>query len=53
MAVRKFLANQLTNAAKAVESDRTKERIGAAVFTTRVAIANALMPKQVKAPVKR
>ena len=45
MAIRKNIAKQLTNAAKALESDKSKEKIGATIFAVRVGLANAIMPK--------
>ena len=45
MAIRKNIAKQLTNAAKALESDKSKEKLGATIFAVRVGIANAIMPK--------
>ena len=53
MAVRKAIAAQLANAAKALENDKSKENIGKAVFTARVVLANAIMPKQFNMPTKR
>jgi hypothetical protein len=51
MGIRKQLAKQLNNAAKALESDKTKENIGHTIFTARVGIANLIMPKM--PPMKR
>lgn len=45
MGMRKSLAQQLNNAAKALESDKSKEKIGATIFAVRVGLANAIMPK--------
>jgi hypothetical protein len=45
MGMRKSIAQQLTNAAKALESDKSKEKIGATIFAVRVGLANAIMPK--------
>jgi hypothetical protein len=45
MAIRKNIAKQLTNAAKALESDKSKEKIGETIFAVRVGLANAIMPK--------
>lgn len=53
MAVRKAIAAQLANAAKALENDKSKENIGKAIFTARVVLANAIMPKQFNMPTKR
>lgn len=50
MAVRKTLAQQLSKAAKALENDKSKEKLGAAMFAARVAVANAIMPKQFNMP---
>ena len=50
MAVRKTIAQQLSKAAKALENDKSKEKLGAAMFTARVALANAIMPKQFNMP---
>lgn len=51
MGIRKNLAKQLTNAAKALESDKSKENISKTIFAARVGIANAIMPKI--PPIKR
>jgi hypothetical protein len=51
MAIRKNLAKTLINAAKAVESDQTKEKVGNTIFAARVGLANLIMPKI--PPVKR
>ena len=53
MAIRKTIAQQLNKAAKAIENDKSKEQIGVALFTARVALANAIMPKQFNMPTKR
>jgi len=45
MAIRKNIAKQLNNAAKALESDKSKEKLGATIFAVRVGLANAIMPK--------
>jgi hypothetical protein len=45
MAIRKNLAKQFINAAKALENDKSKEKIGATIFAVRVGLANAIMPK--------
>ena len=52
MAVRKFIAQQLNNAAKSLEKDQSKEKIGQAVFAARVALANTIMPKKFNYPTK-
>jgi hypothetical protein len=51
MGIRKKLAQSLLNAAKAVEKDQTKEKVGETIFAVRVGIANAIMPKM--PPIKR
>jgi hypothetical protein len=51
MAIRKNLAKTLINAAKAVEKDQTKEKVGNTIFAARVGLANLIMPKI--PPVKR
>ena len=53
MAIRKGVAAFLVASAKKLEQDRTKEQLSVNVFKARVALANMLMPKGVKAPVKR
>ncbi len=53
MAVRKTIAQQLSKAAKALENDKSKEKLGVAMFTARVALANAIMPKQFNMPTKK
>ena len=45
MAIRKSIAKQLINAAKAFESDQTKEKVGKTIFAVRIGLANAIMPK--------
>ena len=45
MSIRKSVAKQFINAAKALENDKSKEKIGATIFAVRVGIANAIMPK--------
>lgn len=44
MAVRQFIAKQLATAAKAVESDRSKEKAAAAVIDGRRKLANWISP---------
>ena len=51
MGIRKQLAKQLINAAKALESDKSKENISNTIFAARVGIANMIMPKM--PPIKR
>jgi hypothetical protein len=53
MAIRKGVAQFLVASAKKLQEDRTKEQLGANVIKARVALANIIMPKGVKAPVKR
>jgi hypothetical protein len=50
MAIRKTLAQQFSKAAKALENDKSKERLGAAVIVARVALANTIMPKKFNYP---
>jgi hypothetical protein len=52
MAIRKLIAKQLNNAAKSLEKDQTKEKLGQAVFTARVALANTIMPKKFNYPTR-
>ena len=56
MAVRKTIAQQLSNVAKALEKDQTKEKVsakvGAATVAARIAIANAIMPKKFNYPAR-
>ena len=52
MAVRKFIAKQLNNAAQSLEKDQSKEKLGATIFAVRVGIANAIMPKKFNYPTK-
>jgi hypothetical protein len=51
MAIRKKLAQQFANAAKALEKDQSKEKLGMAIMAARIGLANAIMPKI--PPVKR
>ena len=51
MGLRKAIATQLSNAAKALEKDQTKEQAGRLILALRVGIANAIMPNI--PPVKR
>ena len=53
MAIRKGVAAFLVASAKKLQEDRTKEQLGSNVIKARVALANIIMPKGVKAPVKR
>jgi hypothetical protein len=45
MAIRKGIAQQLNNAAKALDNDKSKEKIGALITIGRIKLANAIMPK--------
>ena len=51
VAIRKNLAQQFANAAKALEKDQSKEKLGMAIMAARIGLANAIMPKI--HPVKR
>jgi hypothetical protein len=51
VAIRKNLAQQFANAAKALEKDQSKEKLGLAIMAARIGLANAIMPKI--HPVKR
>jgi len=51
MGIRKQLAKQFVNAAKALENDKSKEKVSETIFAVRVGIANAIMPKM--PPIKR
>ena len=51
MAIRKAIATQLSNAAKALEKDQSKEQAGRLILALRVGIANVIMPNI--PPVKR
>ena len=44
MAIRKAIATQLSNAAKALEKDQTKEQAGMLIKGMRISLANAIMP---------
>ena len=44
MAIRKAIANQLFNAAKALEKDQTKEQTGRLINGIRISLANVIMP---------
>jgi len=52
MSIRKSVASGLNKAAKALEQDRSKEKIGKAITVGRVMLANMIMPKQAKYPTK-
>jgi hypothetical protein len=45
MGIRKFIAAQLSNAAKALEEDASKEQVGRLIKGIRIDLANAIMPK--------
>jgi hypothetical protein len=45
MAIRKTIAAQLSNAAKAFEKDQSKEQAGRLINSMRIGIANVIMPK--------
>jgi hypothetical protein len=45
MAIRKAIAAQLSNAAKALEEDASKEQAGRLIQGMRISLANAIMPK--------
>ena len=44
MGIRKAIAVQLFNAAKALEKDQTKEQAGMLIKGMRISLANAIMP---------
>jgi hypothetical protein len=44
MGIRKAIAAQLSNAAKALEKDQTKEQAGMLIKGMRISLANAIMP---------
>jgi hypothetical protein len=44
MSIRKSIANQFINAAKALENDKSKENIKAMITVGRIKLANAIMP---------
>lgn len=44
MAIRKAIAVQLSNAAKALEKDQTKEQAGKLINGIRISLANVIMP---------
>jgi hypothetical protein len=44
MAIRKAIATQLSNAAKALEKDQTKEQAGRLINGIRISLANVIMP---------
>ena len=52
MSIRKSIATGLNKAAKALEQDRSKEKIGNAITVGRVMLANMIMPKITKYPTK-
>jgi hypothetical protein len=48
MAVRQFIAKQLSNAAQAVSKDQSKENVGKAVLVARAKLATWIAPKPKK-----
>jgi hypothetical protein len=44
MSIRKSIAKQFINAAKALENDKSKEKVGALITVGRIKLANAIMP---------
>jgi hypothetical protein len=44
MAIRKAIAAQLSNAAKALENDTSKEHAGKLINGIRISLANVIMP---------
>lgn len=44
MSIRKNLSKQLLNAAKALENDKSKEKVKALITVGRIKLANAIMP---------
>ena len=44
MSIRKSLAKQFINAAKALENDTSKEKVKAMITVGRIKLANAIMP---------
>jgi hypothetical protein len=44
MAIRKAIATQLSNAAKALEKDQSKEQAGRLINGIRISLANVIMP---------
>ena len=47
MSIRKSVANGLNKAAKALEEDRTKEKLGKTITAVRIGLAQAIIPKSV------
>jgi hypothetical protein len=45
MGIRKAIAAQLSNAAKALEKDQSKEKTAKLIVGMRIGLANAIMPK--------
>jgi hypothetical protein len=45
MGIRKSIAAQLSNAARALEKDTSKEQAGRFIQSMRIGLANAIMPK--------
>lgn len=52
MSIRKSIATGLNKAAKALEEDRTKEKLGKTIIAARIGLAQAIMPKITKYPTK-
>jgi len=52
MSIRKSIATGLNKAAKALEEDRTKEKLGKTIIAVRIGLAQAIMPKITKYPTK-
>ncbi len=44
MSIRKNLAKQFSNAAKALENDKSKENLKAMITVGRIKLANVIMP---------
>jgi hypothetical protein len=44
MAIRKAIATQFSNAARALEKDQSKEQAGRLILALRIGIANVIMP---------
>jgi len=51
MAIRKAIATQFSNAARALEKDQSKEQAGRLINGIRISLANVIMPNI--PPVKR
>ena len=44
MAIRKAIATQFSNAARALEKDQSKEQAGRLILALRIGMANVIMP---------